>query len=334
MRGVSLKITDDHVPVLRVHYSADPAKDPTNPAGAVWFADALRGFVGGALSPRWRREMEIDYGALGGTLVFPNWPQLKGKVCPAPYTPQGERLYGVYDHGWRNPACFMVIGMDRDRRPIVHWQLYAPQVPVNDLAKIIKGETVRMADGRVFPGNPYWGQLAWIKADPSMWNEDQVQNDGTNKSVAYQFGLRGVIMDPGKRGGDTLAASWLTEMWRPERPGCCITCPPELLEMDATRARMGYAGPGAPCLVWEIGRLRFKDWSAVQSLHHDAKEEIEDKDNHAFDALKFHLHEFTPGAPTHPAHAPSGSLIWWRKQSARARQGLPVAAHHAQAARG
>lgn len=331
--GLSLKRTEDGVPVLRVHYSADEAKRPGTPVGDQWLAHALIGVVGGMSSPRWRREMEIDYGALGGTLVFPEWHAWKRKVCPPPYQPDGQRLYGIYDHGWRNPACFMVIGHDRDKRPTVHWQCYASNVGVTDLAKIIRGQAVTTADGRHFPGNPYWGQLTWIKADPSIWNEDQVQNDGTNKSVAYLFSTKGVYMDPGKRGGDTTVASWLTELWAPALPGCVVTCPPHLLEMDTTAVRRGYAGPGAPCLVWEVGRLRFRDWSNVQQLHHDFKEEIEDKDNHAWDGLKMHLQEFPPGAPQKPTHASTGSLHWWRMQRSREKLGLAPRPCRAEVAR-
>jgi len=325
MDGVTFRITSDHVPVLRIHYGADPAKRPGTPQGDAWLQKALTGVVGGIHSARWRREMEIDYGALGGTLVFPRWAAEKRRLCVPPYEPTGMRLYGTYDHGWRNPATFTVIGMDRDARPIPVWQFYASQVGAVDIAKIILGKTVRTLDGRVFQGNPYWQDMARSIADPSIWKEDQPMEDGTTKSVAELFRRHGVHFVPGQRGGDTMVAEWLAELWRDlEHPGCLIMCPPDLLDVDQAFVHRGYAGPGAPCLVWEIGRLRFKDWSESQQQHHTLKEEIEDKDNHAWDALKMHLHEFPPKAPKQPQKAVGGTLDWWRKQRSRAQRGLPV----------
>ena len=54
------------------------------------------------------------------------------------------------------------------------------------------------------------------------------------------------------------------------------------------------------------------------------KEEIEDKDNHAWDALKMHMHEFPPKAPRIAPHSAAGSLDWWREQRKRQNMGLPA----------
>jgi hypothetical protein len=233
------------------------------------------------------------------------------------------RLYGVYDHGWRNPACFLVIGQNREGLPTVFWQFYAAGVGVTEIARIIKGETVRCRDGRVFHGNPHYKETGRIIADPSIWKEDQNQDDGTTKSVAELFRRHGVYLQPGQRGGDTTVASWLTELWSDlQHIGAQICCPVALLDTDQGWIDRGYAGPGAPCLVWELGRLRFKDWSATQQLHHDYKEEIEDKDNHAWDCLKMHMHEFPPKAPKSVPSNQPGSVDWWRRQRKRAEMGL------------
>jgi hypothetical protein len=269
--------------------------------------------------------MEIDYGALGGTLVFPRWAIDRDRVCLPPVPSTGLRLYGTYDHGWRNPSTYLVIGQDRDGCPIVLWQFYASGVGVSDIARIIQGEDVRVPDGRRFAGNPFWKDITRSIADPSIWKEDQNMDDGTTKSVAELFRKRGVYLHPGQRGGDTLVASWLTELWRDiEHPGCRVCCPPGLLDVDAAFISRGYSGPGAPCLVWEIGRLRFRDWSESQQQHHDFKEEIEDKDNHAWDALKMHMHEFPPKAPKAIPSRQAGSVDWWRKQRKLEAMGMPV----------
>jgi hypothetical protein len=324
MEGLTARLTSDGVPVLRAHYASDPDKRPGTPEGDRWLANALIGVVGGKESARWRREMEIDYGALGGTLVFPRWQVDKRRLCPPPISdPQGLLLYGSYDHGWRNPATYLVLGQDRDGCPIVLWQFYASGVGVRDIARIVKGETVRVADGRTFTGNPFWAMTTTSRADPSIWKEDQNMDDGTTKSVAELFRRYGVYFQEGKRGGDTTVASWLTELWQDlNHPGCRICCPPSLQDVDQGFISQGYAGYGAPALVWEIGRLRFKDWSEQQAIHHDYKEEIEDKDNHAWDALKMHLHAFPPKAPASVPSKQAGSIDWWREQRKRAQQGM------------
>ena len=73
--GLSERVTSGHVPVLRLHYSADPKKRPGTPDGDLWIDLASQGYPGGTSSPRWRKEMEIDYGALGGTRLFSSWEQ-------------------------------------------------------------------------------------------------------------------------------------------------------------------------------------------------------------------------------------------------------------------
>ena len=323
MHGLTYRITDDGVPVLRVHYGADAAKRPGTPAGDAWLANALRGVVGGITSARWRREMEIDYGALGGTLVFPRWATDKRRICLPPYSAKDLRLYGIYDHGWRNPAAFLVIGQDRDGSPTVVWQFSASWVTVPQIAHIIKGQSAVSREGVRFAGNPHHLDITRIWADPSIWKEDQNMDDGTVKSVAELFRRQGVYMSPAQRGGDTMVAGWLTEMWADlEHPGCRIMCPPNLLDVDQGFVNKGYAGPGAPCLVWELGRLRFRDWSETQQQHHDYKEEIEDKDNHNWDCLKMFLHEFPPKAPKQAQKAVAGTLNWFKEQRKRAQRGM------------
>jgi hypothetical protein len=44
-------------------------KDPETPEGKLWLVEAKKGMS----DARWKKEFEIDYGALGGQLVFPEW---------------------------------------------------------------------------------------------------------------------------------------------------------------------------------------------------------------------------------------------------------------------
>jgi len=128
--------------------------------------------------------------------------------------------------------------------------------------------------------------------------------DGTNKSNAYLFEKEGVLFDPGERGGDLTVASWLLgDFWRdPMKPGYRITS-------------------NCPKLIWEIGKLRHKEISARVGLHRDQPEQLEDKDNHGWDALKMFLKRFPPKPQGERAKEIPGTFDWWREQAKRAKRG-------------
>ena len=67
MKGLSVRTTSLGFSVLRLHYSADPDKDPATEKGKHWYDEARRGMP----DARWIQEFELDYGALSGQLVFP-----------------------------------------------------------------------------------------------------------------------------------------------------------------------------------------------------------------------------------------------------------------------
>jgi hypothetical protein len=68
---MSVRTTSLGFRVLRLHYSADPDKDPATKPGEAWYAEARRGMP----DARWRQEYELDYGALSGQLVFPTFEE-------------------------------------------------------------------------------------------------------------------------------------------------------------------------------------------------------------------------------------------------------------------
>ena len=218
LTGLSWRIANGAMPVLRLHYSADPAKRPGTLTGEAWREETAKRYAGGTASPRWRQEMEIEYRALSGQALFPDWEQWvsEGRVLCDPFDPVGWRLYGSYDHGWNNPAAFHVHAVSPDGDIATLWECYADQVPLSALARIIHGAEATVPNSRAgaridparrtFPGNPFAGQLAWIVADPSIWAENQPLKDEPNKSVADLF-LRSkpsVVFQKGERGADVI----------------------------------------------------------------------------------------------------------------------------------
>jgi RHS repeat-associated protein len=61
-KGISTRTTSLGFHVLRLHYSSDRDKDPATEAGRLWMEQAKAGMS----DARWRKEYEIDYGALSG----------------------------------------------------------------------------------------------------------------------------------------------------------------------------------------------------------------------------------------------------------------------------
>jgi len=316
--GISERITKSGLPVLRLHYSADPDKRPGTPVGDAWLAQATQGYPGGTRSPRWMKEMEIDFGALGGTKLIPGWDELKanGRIVIPPITPIGFKLYGSYDHGWRHKATYLVHGINSDGKKFTLWEFWASHVSYQYIARIIKGETVRVPppgcschpNVRTFPGNPYAGQEAYKVADRSLWADDEPQNDGTMKSMAKLFAREGVFFQKAEAGGDTTFAEWLTGFyWRdPLNPLYCITT-------------------ACPGLIWEIGQQRHKDVSDKVALNKHQPEELVDKDNDAWDACKYWHLKFPPRPMQSEAAQKPNSFQWWREQSKRASAGEPTA---------
>jgi hypothetical protein len=293
---------------LRLHYSADEHKRPGTLKGEVWLAQALQGYTGGVNSPRWRKEMEIDYSAILGTKLFPQWSlwSTNGRVVVPPFDPVGYALYGSYDHGWRHKGAYLVHGINPDGDKVTLWETWASHLGYQTWAKIIQGETVRVPgcgaschpDVRTFPGNPFAGRERFLVADQSMWAEDKPQSDNTMKSTAKLFRQAGIFFIPAEQGGDTTVAEWLIEQyWKdPLHPTYRITT-------------------ACPGLIWEIGRQRHKDVSDAVAVRKAQPEELVDKDNDAWDAMKY-FHLKFPAAPAHakPAQKP-GSWAWWQKMA-------------------
>lgn len=296
--GLSTRLTSAKIPVLRVHYSSDPSKRPGTPEGDAWIARSSAAYPGGVNSPRWKRELEIEWGALSGMRLFPLWEQwvAAGRIVIQPFEPTGYKLYGSYDHGWRNPCSYHVYGVNSDGDIVVLYEVYGSTIGVLNTAKLIKGDDVTLSDGRRIKGNPFAGRETWRIADPQLWAEDQPMNDGTNKSVADLFRRNGVVFQRGERGGDTMVAEWLHgHFWKdPEKPLLRITT-------------------DCPKLIWELSLQRHKEISARVGLNQDQPEELVDKDNHAWDDFKMFLKRFPPKyKPAQSSQSPN-TFHWWRK---------------------
>jgi len=314
--GLSERIVKGNIGVLRLHYSADPDKRPGTEKGDQWLESQLSGYPGGLKSPRWRKEMEIEYGAMGGSKLIPDWQEWKQHIVVKSFDATGLKLYGSYDHGWRSPSAYLVHAIGFDGHKATIWEFYDDHVPVAFIKQIINGKSVRLPDGRFFYGNPYAGKEVIKIADPQIWAEDQIMSDNTMKSIAALFaakeedGSPGVHFVPGNHGGDTTVAEWLLGYYWADfrQPRYVITA-------------------DCPKLIWELERLRHKEFSAKVALNREQPETVVDKDNHAWDSLKMFFLKFPPKPyKSEPARKP-GTFNWWKEQINLERQGKELATY-------
>lgn len=296
--GLRSRLTSTGLPVLRVHYSADARKDPRTTAGLAWLEQAQQGYPLGLRDPGWRKEMEIEYGALGGQILFALWESYKPFVVIPPITSLDQlpfaKLYGSYDHGWIHPSVYHVHAVCPGGRKVTLWEFAGSQVPLRAIADIIKGRDVKLhSDGRYFAGNPYAGKEIVRVADPSIFERRGKMNDvDPHASVGdvlrdkYQ-----VTMQKGKKGGDLTVASWLIgDLWLdPEAPTYQIvsTCTQ---------------------LLYELPRLRHKQLSPHLALRSAAPEQIIDKDNDAWDSMKLFLRLFPSTVAPRPPKSIAGTF--------------------------
>jgi hypothetical protein len=284
LKGVTFYRSKSGFAVMRAHYSADPEKDPATPEGAKWLELELKGVPGGLTSSSWRQEMEVDWEAAGGDLVFPDFEPYRNKIVINSFEPpETWMLFGSYDYGQRNASCFLVHGLDYDQNVYTIWEFYSNAFGYLTQARIMKA-------------CPYWKRLQCVIADPQIFAKDQQQTASIGgdqnelKSIADLYSqipddpdddLSGPIyFIPGKHGGDLTTAEWIKgNLWHD-------------LAQGNPRWRIFNT---CPFLIWEIGKLRYAEWTALAQETKNLREEVVSKDNHAWDSFKYFLLQFMIG---------------------------------------
>jgi len=163
MQGVSLRQIPDHLPgagikVVRLHYSADPRMTP----------DAVKAIRKTYSSDaRWRREMEIEYEALEGELLYPEF-NFERNVCESfdVSDPEFWTIYQACDPHGRTPHAHVWRAFNSDGDHVVCGELWPN----------IHGLTVR----------EYAESVLWLESD----SEDKPQPfewcRGKNLKIYYR----------------------------------------------------------------------------------------------------------------------------------------------------
>jgi hypothetical protein len=118
MKGLSIRTTSLGFRVLRLHYSCDPDKDPATEHGKQWYEEARKGMP----DARFRKEYELDYGALSGQLVFPTFEETVHVVPDQfPIDPRFSTVWMACDPHPRTAHAFLWLAVNKEGEMAVVW---------------------------------------------------------------------------------------------------------------------------------------------------------------------------------------------------------------------
>lgn len=249
--------------VLWLHYSADPLKDPDTPEGKKWVDAESANTVGGKSGLKWRAEMEMDFSAGSGEIVFPEMSEKRDKIVIPPFrVDETYLLYAGMDWGTKNPTSFHVYAESPSKQFFSIWEFYeaGPHVTVSYVADVIRNVC------------PYYDRLQWIALDPRAYNATQSTKTGFT-TIGEQFNDEEYVGDniidklmPAHGCQDISMINRVRNMWAADEPKLKIfnTCHHQINELQ------NLIHPPSD------GRTNFR-------------ETIVDKNNHSWDDLKYFL---------------------------------------------
>lgn len=258
MKGLSVERLKSGPALARLHYTADPGKDPATPEGAIWLPQAAMAYAGGLTSLGWRREMEMDPTAGHGELALPWFDERSPKVLIQGYEPgEDDRLYGGLDVGLNNPTAFLVAALRPDGILVYFWEFYQKHVLLNEMARAVRQ-------------CPYYDRLEWIACDPTIWNRNQYKKDEmTSLAMMLQEDV-----PPELRLDKIMRAHERSDMRFIQRIS--------MMMLDQS-PRVLISKEGCPFFIRELRNIRYMEATANKNN----SEKLVDKDNHAWDAGKY-----------------------------------------------
>ena len=148
-----------------------------------------------------------------------------------------------------------------------------------------------------FPKMLDFERMENIYADPSIFHRTSQQSQRPGhaperaRSVYELYHEQGITNLVSFRGdlSDVSFINWLLQCWTDldnREPSVKIVCPPRLYRGKPVPGLYQF---GCPNLLWELMNTRRVQSTAQQLLHRNQSEAIVDKDNHARDAMKYHV---------------------------------------------
>lgn len=239
--------------VVTLHYTADPERRSQE-----WKDEAMAGMP----EAKWLQEQEIDYGAMFGQKVFPQFTTNRQNIIvkAADFKiPSHIPLFGGFDFGIRNPTSFHVYGT-WDGVTYALWEHYEPCRNLEDLCHTMKT-------------CPYWERIKYVFADPHLFdhrgfNNKTGQSESVGEQMRRQYGIRKLVASSNDE------AQWMAIMLKhwadPNDPtfkilDCC------------------------PAMIAEFDGAFYAKMTEKQQLVKSFKEKMVDVNNHALDDCKYYM---------------------------------------------
>jgi hypothetical protein len=237
--------------------------------GALWIEQAKTGMS----EARWKKEFEIDYGAMGGQRVFPDFQESVHVVDRFDLKPEDWTIYMCCDPHPRTQHAFVWLGVNQHGEMVVPWSWWDPKAASEE-------HRITVAE--------YASRVEVIEMDlqlKSPWRFMDVAGRGMNasedKSYFDAYAAQGLHFQPAKKnrdmvGFETLNAALQLDVYL---LGDKIDRKPRLTIME-----------GNDELCWQLSHLRFAEWHG-NVTDKDAPEQPQAKRRHLVDALMYILME-------------------------------------------
>lgn len=281
-RGLSVRRTQGGIPVVRLHYSVHPERDPElNPE---WKAAERKLYTSQA---SWDREQEIRDQAGGGELVFADtlityWDKIV--ITDPKWRPDPDWVVEAgFDHGKTNPTALERCYVDYAGTIYFCGEYYMPGKEIWEHAPVIR----QMADIR---------KVSVCYADPTIFDMTLQQSQRPGQAVERAKSVNELYVEQGiglfspfaMDRSDVSFAARLMLHWSnldQREPTVKIVCRGTYTD----KPQPGLHDWDCPNLLWELMRTRRQKLTAQQLLSRNTSEAIVDKDNHGRDSAKYIL---------------------------------------------
>jgi hypothetical protein len=295
VKGMTISRIGTGPALLKLHYSADPAKDPETTAGKRWRDAAARDYPdGGLAAPGWRREMEMDATAGSGELALPFFEEISPTILLESYLPKPtDTLFGGLDVGRNNPTAFLVAALTQDGTFIFFYEWYQKHVLLDEMAREIK---------RCI----WYDRMEQIACDPSIWDKNQYKKDGM---VSLASMLQEDVEEK-DRLDKMFRAHGRSDMQFLQKFSIMALNKQKLSDgTEVAHPKVLISRTGCPNLIRELRGLRYREISG----NRNNSEKLVDQDNHSVDAAKYVLLSHPEGRNFQP-HAKVGTVGFLREK--------------------
>ena len=281
MKGLATRTTKLGFHILRLHYSCDPDKDPDTPAGKKWYAEARRGMS----DARFRQEYELDYGALGGQRVFPDFEETLHVVEPRfPINSDAMTVWLACDPHPRTAHAFLWAAVGKDGDIAVVWSSWRENAEKKLISEY--AEMLHKADCHPFKLKPYRRIMDVAGKSFNADEERDIFQAYRDAKMRVEEGGKvvdkriQVIFQPAKKDIGHVGLELINQALKPE--------PFVVGDNVVSRPRLTI---WAKCgdndeLIYQLKSLRYREWRG-NVTDKDAPEEPQDKRRHLVDCLKY-----------------------------------------------